>query len=158
MKDSGKHNFLIDGFPRNEDNLQGWTDAMDDKAEVKFVLFFDCPEEVNNSITGFISPNHIYPQNSKSNISFICHTKQCFACIYSLISAIVGCVFGIIFDSTRIKCAQLTLFNCYYTVAATASEETFWPRVLVLTKCVCFQSCVLFVQLDYREHNFFFQS
>lgn len=81
MKDSGKQNFLIDGFPRNEDNLQGWTDAMDDNAEVKFVLFFDCPEEVNNSIMGFISPNHIYPQNSK----IICHAKQCFTSIYYLI-------------------------------------------------------------------------
>ena len=49
MKDSGKQNFLIDGFPRNEDNLQGWKNAMDDKAHVKFVLFFDCPEEVSMS-------------------------------------------------------------------------------------------------------------
>lgn len=46
MKDSGKQDFLIDGFPRNENNLQGWTEAMEDKADVKFVLFFDCPEEV----------------------------------------------------------------------------------------------------------------
>jgi len=45
MKDSGKQDFLIDGFPRNEDNLMGWKKAMDDKAKVKFVLFFDCPEE-----------------------------------------------------------------------------------------------------------------
>ncbi|XP_056149042.1 UMP-CMP kinase [Lampris incognitus] len=38
--------FLIDGFPRNEDNLQGWTTVMDEKANVKFVLFFDCSNEV----------------------------------------------------------------------------------------------------------------
>lgn len=38
--------FLIDGFPRNEDNLAGWEKQMEDKAEIKFVLFFDCPEEV----------------------------------------------------------------------------------------------------------------
>ena len=51
MKDSGRQNFLIDGFPRNEDNLQGWKNAMDDKAHVKFVLFFDCPEEVSTCMS-----------------------------------------------------------------------------------------------------------
>uniref|UniRef100_A0A6G1SI60 UMP-CMP kinase n=1 Tax=Aceria tosichella TaxID=561515 RepID=A0A6G1SI60_9ACAR len=38
--------FLIDGFPRNEDNLTGWTKQLGDKAEVKFVLFLDCPHDV----------------------------------------------------------------------------------------------------------------
>lgn len=38
--------FLIDGFPRNEDNLQGWTRQMADKVELMFVLFMDCPLEV----------------------------------------------------------------------------------------------------------------
>lgn len=38
--------FLIDGFPRNEDNLHGWTRQLGDKAEVKFVLFLDCPHDV----------------------------------------------------------------------------------------------------------------
>ncbi|CAM4594993.1 unnamed protein product [Leuciscus chuanchicus] len=44
--DEKKFRFLIDGFPRNQDNLQGWTTAMDGKADVKFVLFFDCGNEV----------------------------------------------------------------------------------------------------------------
>ncbi|CAB1325882.1 unnamed protein product [Coregonus sp. 'balchen'] len=44
--DEKKFRFLIDGFPRNEDNLQGWTTVMDGKADVKFVLFFDCSNEV----------------------------------------------------------------------------------------------------------------
>lgn len=44
--DAQKYRFLIDGFPRNEDNLQGWNKDMDGKAEVKFVLFFDCSNEV----------------------------------------------------------------------------------------------------------------
>ena len=43
---SEKSHFLIDGFPRNEDNLQGWTTAMEDKTDLKFVLFFDCDAEV----------------------------------------------------------------------------------------------------------------
>ena len=44
--DEKKFRFLIDGFPRNEDNLQGWSRVMEDKADVKFVLFFDCSNEV----------------------------------------------------------------------------------------------------------------
>ncbi|XP_030258445.1 UMP-CMP kinase [Sparus aurata] len=46
QKDEKKFRFLIDGFPRNEDNLQGWNTVMEDKADVKFVLFFDCSNEV----------------------------------------------------------------------------------------------------------------
>lgn len=46
QKDEKKFRFLIDGFPRNEDNLQGWNTVMEDKADVKFVLFFDCGNEV----------------------------------------------------------------------------------------------------------------
>ncbi|XP_012672945.1 UMP-CMP kinase [Clupea harengus] len=44
--DEQKFRFLIDGFPRNQDNLQGWNKVMDGKADVKFVLFFDCSNEV----------------------------------------------------------------------------------------------------------------
>ncbi|XP_062382708.1 UMP-CMP kinase [Sardina pilchardus] len=44
--DEQKFRFLIDGFPRNQDNLQGWNTVMDGKADVKFVLFFDCTNEV----------------------------------------------------------------------------------------------------------------
>lgn len=44
--DEKKFRFLIDGFPRNQDNLQGWSTVMDGKADVKFVLFFDCGNEV----------------------------------------------------------------------------------------------------------------
>jgi len=43
MKESGKNNFLIDGFPRNKNNLDGWmAEVGPEKANVKFVLFFDC--------------------------------------------------------------------------------------------------------------------
>jgi UMP-CMP kinase len=47
MKKSGKENFLIDGFPRNKDNVDGWKQAMDGKVNIQCVLFFDCDEEVN---------------------------------------------------------------------------------------------------------------
>lgn len=52
--DEKKFRFLIDGFPRNQDNLQGWNTVMDGKADVKFVLFFDCSNEVRRSL-GFKS-------------------------------------------------------------------------------------------------------
>ena len=46
MEASSTKKFLIDGFPRNEDNLTGWEKQMGDKADIGFVLFFNCPEEV----------------------------------------------------------------------------------------------------------------
>lgn len=45
MINSEAVNFLIDGFPRNEDNLQGWNTQMGEKVNVRFVLFFQCDEE-----------------------------------------------------------------------------------------------------------------
>ncbi|CAF1146747.1 unnamed protein product [Rotaria sp. Silwood1] len=45
MKNSGKENFLIDGFPRNKDNIDGWQKAMDGKVNIQCVLFFDCDEQ-----------------------------------------------------------------------------------------------------------------
>jgi UMP-CMP kinase len=46
MNQSTKDTFLIDGFPRNKDNLDGWNKQMGSKANVKGVLFFECPNEV----------------------------------------------------------------------------------------------------------------
>jgi UMP-CMP kinase len=46
MKNSGKDNFLIDGFPRNKDNIDGWKKSMDGKVNIQCVLFFDCDEKV----------------------------------------------------------------------------------------------------------------
>ena len=46
MKDSGKTHFLIDGFPRNKDNLDGWNrEVPKEKANVMRVLFFECDEK-----------------------------------------------------------------------------------------------------------------
>lgn len=44
MDESGKHKFLIDGFPRNEENRASFEKQTGIAPE--FVLFFDCPEEV----------------------------------------------------------------------------------------------------------------
>lgn len=46
MKESGKEIFLIDGFPRNKDNLDGWTRQMKEKTNMIGVLFFECSEQV----------------------------------------------------------------------------------------------------------------
>uniref|UniRef100_A0A1B0A671 UMP-CMP kinase n=1 Tax=Glossina pallidipes TaxID=7398 RepID=A0A1B0A671_GLOPL len=46
MKKSANNRFLVDGFPRNQDNLDGWNRQMSDKVDFQFVLFFDCPEDV----------------------------------------------------------------------------------------------------------------
>ena len=37
---------LIDGFPRNIENLTGWVSFMGEKIRDESVLVFDCPEEV----------------------------------------------------------------------------------------------------------------
>ncbi|CAN0896917.1 UMP-CMP kinase 3 [Linum grandiflorum] len=41
--DNGNDKFLIDGFPRNEENRAAFEAVT--KIEPEFVLFFDCPEE-----------------------------------------------------------------------------------------------------------------
>lgn len=45
MQKSGKSRFLIDGFPRNKDNLDGWERVMSDKTKLLFVLFFECSRD-----------------------------------------------------------------------------------------------------------------
>ena len=37
--------FLVDGFPRNEENLEGWKQIMESEVDMKFVLFLECSEE-----------------------------------------------------------------------------------------------------------------
>lgn len=37
--------YLIDGFPRNQDNLDGWTREMGHKTKTQFVLFLQCTEK-----------------------------------------------------------------------------------------------------------------
>ena len=46
MSDAGweKQKFLVDGFPRNEDNVAGWNAVMGDEVDVLGVIFFHCEE------------------------------------------------------------------------------------------------------------------
>lgn len=38
--------FLVDGFPRNMENLQCWEKDVSQFVNIKFLLFLECPEEV----------------------------------------------------------------------------------------------------------------
>jgi UMP-CMP kinase len=46
QKHSDSRKFLIDGFPRNFENLKGWIETFgsNDQIRIKFALYFDCPE------------------------------------------------------------------------------------------------------------------
>ena len=46
MAASGKGKFLVDGFPRNWDNVSGWGRVMEGAVEVDGVLQYEAPEDV----------------------------------------------------------------------------------------------------------------
>ena len=48
MQDNGwdETRFLIDGFPRSKDNLDGWEETMGDKTDVEHLLFLNTSEEI----------------------------------------------------------------------------------------------------------------
>ena len=46
MQNSKCNRFLVDGFPRNWDNIQGWELSMTNECDIDTVLFIDCPENV----------------------------------------------------------------------------------------------------------------
>ena len=41
----GAKRFLIDGFPRNQDNFDGWERVIGDSVDMPFVVFVDADEE-----------------------------------------------------------------------------------------------------------------
>ena len=46
IKADGGKRFLVDGFPRNTNNLSGWETVVGSSLRVAGVLVYDCPEEV----------------------------------------------------------------------------------------------------------------
>ncbi|CAF4399879.1 unnamed protein product, partial [Adineta steineri] len=46
MRKNGKKNYLIDGFPRDMENIDEWKKSMSDKVILQCVLVFDCDEKV----------------------------------------------------------------------------------------------------------------
>jgi adenylate kinase family enzyme len=43
---TGKTNFLLDGFPRSLDNMEGWYEIFGRDAELPQMLYFECPYEI----------------------------------------------------------------------------------------------------------------
>ena len=43
---TGRNNFLLDGFPRSLNNLEGWHQIFDRETELPKMLYFECPYEV----------------------------------------------------------------------------------------------------------------
>ncbi|MCL4148203.1 UNVERIFIED_CONTAM: hypothetical protein GTU68_021706 [Idotea baltica] len=43
---TGKNNFLLDGFPRSLNNLEGWYEIFGREAELPKMLYMECPYEV----------------------------------------------------------------------------------------------------------------
>lgn len=39
-----KSRFLIDGFPRNEDNVKGWNEVIQGEADVVGIIYIKCSE------------------------------------------------------------------------------------------------------------------
>lgn len=45
-RSTGKNNFLLDGFPRSIDNLEGWYDVFGQDIELPKMLYMECPYDV----------------------------------------------------------------------------------------------------------------
>jgi UMP-CMP kinase len=45
LSSKGFNKFLLDGFPRNNENLEGWNEIVGDSIKLKFVIFLNCSEE-----------------------------------------------------------------------------------------------------------------
>ena len=65
MENSSASLFLIDGFPRNLDNVNGWNEVAGNDVTVACVLFLDCPQDVmctrllaRGETSGRIDDNH----------------------------------------------------------------------------------------------------
>ena len=43
---TGKNNFLLDGFPRSLNNMEGWNEVFGREAELPRMLYFECPYPV----------------------------------------------------------------------------------------------------------------
>lgn len=53
MRTQGQTNFLLDGFPRSLDNVEGWYGVFGRQAELPRMLYFECPyDELERRILG----------------------------------------------------------------------------------------------------------
>lgn len=65
MHNSHCDKFLIDGFPRNKDNLEGWNRRVASNVKLLFVLYFNCSDEVCSKMNIF--------RNKKTLCNFTCY-------------------------------------------------------------------------------------
>jgi UMP-CMP kinase len=58
--------FLIDGFPRNWDNVKGWSEICEANSDLKGVVFFDVPaDELRRRVLSRASDSGRYDDNEK---------------------------------------------------------------------------------------------
>eukprot|EP00035_Acanthoeca_spectabilis_P023046 m.447349 g.447349 ORF g.447349 m.447349 type:complete len:223 (+) comp19506_c0_seq1:2126-2794(+) len=70
--EEGKRYFLIDGFPRNDDNCHHWDAVVGDTADVKMVLFLDCSmEDCTKRVLARASETAGAQQRSDDNIEVL---------------------------------------------------------------------------------------
>jgi len=65
MKESKANTFLIDGFPRNQDNLDGWNKQIGSRANIRSVLFLECDDNNLNllkKIDASKPPDEVFTQ------------------------------------------------------------------------------------------------
>jgi UMP-CMP kinase family protein len=43
---TGQNNFLVDGFPRSINNLEGWSEVMGSEIDLPKMMYFECPYDV----------------------------------------------------------------------------------------------------------------
>jgi UMP-CMP kinase len=46
LNSKGIYNILLDGFPRNYENLESWNKIIGDSIKLKFVIYLKCPENI----------------------------------------------------------------------------------------------------------------
>ncbi len=46
LNSKGINKILLDGFPRNDENLEKWNEIIGDSIKFKFVIFLNCPEKI----------------------------------------------------------------------------------------------------------------
>jgi len=67
-RSTGKINFLIDGFPRSLDNLEGWYQTFGRESDLPKMLYFECPYDV---LEGRILGRAKYSGRSDDNIESV---------------------------------------------------------------------------------------
>ncbi len=65
IRTTGKTNFLLDGFPRSLNNMEGWYEIFGHDAELPRMLYFECPYEV---LEKRIAGRAKYSERSDDNI------------------------------------------------------------------------------------------